>query len=202
MNCPKCKTENIADAKICMKCGNQFIKKASPAVQPKSMYSEKKKSRKWIIWLLSLAIICSFVAGGIELIPAYRIDKYHRQANAYSEKGDYDNAIANYNKAIELNPESSRAAIYYNRGIAYSKKNDFDRAIADYNKAIEINPNDAEIYFNRGGAYYRKGDIDKAISDTNKASEIDPKDAYSYYRLACLYSLKNNDEEEIGRAHV
>jgi tetratricopeptide (TPR) repeat protein len=61
----------------------------------------------------------------------------HR-GNAYLIKDDYDRAIADYNKAIELRPK--RAGVYSNRGRAYEKKGDNARAIADYNKLLELDP--------------------------------------------------------------
>ena len=66
------------------------------------------------------------------------IDAYNNRGVAYAKKGEYDKAITDYNKAIELNPEYARA--YYNRGNAYAEKGEHDKATADYNKAIEIDP--------------------------------------------------------------
>jgi tetratricopeptide (TPR) repeat protein len=54
------------------------------------------------------------------------------------DKGKYDEAIADYTKAISLDPNDATA--YTNRGLAYESKGEVDRAIADYTKAIEINP--------------------------------------------------------------
>ena len=73
------------------------------------------------------------------------------------QKGDFDRAIEDFNKAIDLKPDYAKA--YYNRGIAYGDKGDFDRAIEDFNKAIDLNPDYAKAYYSRGIAY---GDI-KAI---------------------------------------
>ena len=88
------------------------------------------------------------------------------------DKGKYDDAIADYDKAIALNPNHAYA--YNNRAVAYGIKGDLDRAIADLDKAIALNPNDATAYTIRGNAYYVKGDYDRAIADYRKALEIDP----------------------------
>ena len=50
---------------------------------------------------------------------------------AYEKKGDYDLALEDYNKVIELNPNYAEA--YYSRGMAYGKKGDYDLALVDYN---------------------------------------------------------------------
>ena len=52
--------------------------------------------------------------------------------------GDEDRAIADYGKAIEINPRYANA--YNNRSIAYRAKGDNEHAGADYSKAIEIDP--------------------------------------------------------------
>ena len=55
-----------------------------------------------------------------------------------SVQGDFDNALVNYNKAIELDPTNS--IFYYNRAETRLHKGDAAGAMADFNKAIEINP--------------------------------------------------------------
>jgi tetratricopeptide (TPR) repeat protein len=71
---------------------------------------------------------------------------YNNRGAAYGEKGQYDQAISDFNKAIEINPRYNKA--YNNRGIVYRLKGQYDQAISDFNKAIVINPLDAEAYNN------------------------------------------------------
>ena len=89
---------------------------------------------------------------------------------AYSDKGKFDLAIADYKKALEINPKSAEA--YNNRGNAYFSKGKFDQAIADFNKALEINPRYAEAYYNRGNVYYLKKEYDKSWKNVKKAQEL------------------------------
>ncbi len=46
--------------------------------------------------------------------------------------------MADYNKAIEINPQYAYA--YNNRGWVYYNLKEYDKAIKDYNKALEIDP--------------------------------------------------------------
>jgi tetratricopeptide (TPR) repeat protein len=57
---------------------------------------------------------------------------------AYAEKGQYDRAIENFSKAVEI--DSNNASVYSNRGDAYYYKGQYDHAISDCSRAIEINP--------------------------------------------------------------
>ncbi len=100
------------------------------------------------------------------------------------DKGKYDDAIADYDKAIEINPNVAIA--YTNRGLAYGRKGEVDRAIADYTKAIAIDPNFVLAYALRGGAYKHKGDKEQAIVDYRKALEINPSDQLTKNNLKRL----------------
>jgi tetratricopeptide (TPR) repeat protein len=56
------------------------------------------------------------------------------RANAYEAVGEYDQAIGDYGRAIEIDP--SHAPAYYNRAGVYYAKAIYDRAIEDYGRAI------------------------------------------------------------------
>ncbi len=63
---------------------------------------------------------------------------YYNKGVALSNKGKVDEAIAQYDKAIEIDQNYTKA--YNNRGNAYLDKKQYDMAIADYNKAIALDP--------------------------------------------------------------
>jgi tetratricopeptide (TPR) repeat protein len=104
------------------------------------------------------------------------------------DTGKYDDAIADYDKAIALDPNYATA--YSNRGIVYHKQSEFDRAIADFTKAIALNPKDAAAYNNRGNAYKNKDDLDRAVADYDKAIKLNPKLALAYYNRGLAYEQK------------
>jgi TonB family protein len=97
---------------------------------------------------------------------------YQNRANANFVMGEYDTAITDYNKAIELNPKE--AAVYFSRGLAHFNKQSFTPAIADFDKVIELDPKEAMAYFKRGNALERTGNFEKALTDYQKAVELDP----------------------------
>ena len=90
----------------------------------------------------------------------------------YTGSIDLEQAIADYSKAIELNPDDVLA--YNNRGIAYTDLGDYERAITDYYKAVELDPNYALAYYKRGNAYVDIGELEHAIADFEWYLEIAP----------------------------
>ena len=97
-------------------------------------------------------------------------EAYWEHGCAYSEGGDYDRAIADYTKAMQLDPKYRNA--YIHRANAYSKKGNPGQAVADYSKAIALDPEYYLPYIYRGLAYANKGNLDLAVADSNKAVEL------------------------------
>jgi len=100
-------------------------------------------------------------------------------ANTKYKHRDYYGAIADYAKAIELDPKNVDA--YYYSGLAKVNLHNFVGAIVDYTKAIEINPKSANTFYNRGNAKHELHDYTGAIADFTKAIEINPKLRNAYY---------------------
>ena len=69
------------------------------------------------------------------------------KGDSFLKQLQWDEAIAAYNKAIELDPKLNDAELnmnlataYDNRGTAYDNNTEYDNAIADYTNAIELAP--------------------------------------------------------------
>jgi len=63
---------------------------------------------------------------------------YNNRGIVYDDLKEYDKAMADYNKANEINPQYAMA--YNNRGSVYYDLKEYDKAIKDYNKALGIDP--------------------------------------------------------------
>ena len=114
---------------------------------------------------------------------------YTARGEIYASKREYDLAIADWTRAIEI--DSTDFQPYFNRGTTYSSKGNFDAGIRDLNKAIELNEENAFAYNNRGVSYYKNGEYDVAIRDYTTAIELDPQHANVYYnRGEALLHLK------------
>ena len=122
--------------------------------------------KKWFIAVtaISLAIIAYFVFGFTRAVSSYN------RGAAFMTKGDYNQAIACFDKALRIEPSFAEA--YCSRGTAYYEKGKCDAAISDFSKAIEINADFAQAYYNRAAAYFDKIEYDKALQDVQKAQSL------------------------------
>lgn len=97
---------------------------------------------------------------------------YQNRGNSRFVLGEFDDAIADYTKAIELDPK--QVTIFFSRGMAYLNKKNFNPAIADFDRVIELEPNEASAYYNRANALENTGNFEKALADYVKAGELEP----------------------------
>ena len=108
---------------------------------------------------------------------------FFNRAQDKFELADYEEAILDYNKALELSP-TEICLVYSMRGNAKRNLGDFDGAISDQNKALDFDPLYADGYFNSGIAKFKKGDFDGAIQDYSQVLKINPKDSDAFFNRA------------------
>ena len=101
-----------------------------------------------------------------------------RGLNRYQSQ-NYQGAIADFNKAIELQPKFAGA--YSVRGAARVAIGKKKGALADANKAIELQPNYAPNYLTRGATHFGLGNYQEAIADSTKVLELDFFDQGTIY---------------------
>ena len=102
----------------------------------------------------------------------------------------FDEALANFDQAITLNP--NHAGAYSNRGSVLQDLNRFDEALASYDRAITLNPNHAVTFSNRAIALQGMKRIDEALASYEKALEIDPNLATTHYNLSLFNLMRGN----------
>lgn len=72
---------------------------------------------------------------------------YFNRAKVFEELNLFDNALADINRAIELNNKSD---YYMTRALIYKSLKITEKSLNDFNKAIELNPKNGFAYINRG----------------------------------------------------
>ena len=119
-------------------------------------------------------------------------EQWFQDANSHFQKGEYELAIANYNKAIELN--SNFADAYNNRGLAKAGRGEHRKAIKDYDEAISFNSRHASAFNSRGVSKACLKQYDEAIKDFNAAIKIDPMYMGAYYNRGLALNRPDQDE--------
>lgn len=102
--------------------------------------------------------------------------KYYNDGKIQSDKGNRNEAISLYTKAIENYPiEDSymKSEAYYNRALNKRYLNNYKGAIADYTEAIKLRPDYYKAYNNRGFAKMQIEDYTGAISDFTETIKYD-----------------------------
>ena len=147
------------------------------------------------ITIISVLIVLFIIIGFIT-IRNYSARTVFNKGYWYAKEGKYDEAIAEFSKAIKIKPDL--AAAYMNRGAAYQQKGNFYQAVLDFSDAIKIVPRYAKAYSWRGYVYSRKENYDLAITDYNKAIELNPNDANAYVNRGRAYYKKGNYDQAIS----
>ena len=101
---------------------------------------------------------------------------------ALAAQGKYAEAIVEYNKALEKDPD--QAYIQANLADALSKLDRNDEALAAYQKAISLKPDDAAMYTNMGVLLGKMGKAEESQAMFKKAAELNPAAAaQNFYNL-------------------
>lgn len=93
-------------------------------------------------------------------------DHYYAGIDLFGE-GKMDEAIAEYNRALELDPKFTDAL--HGLAQAYHAREDFDRTIEAARRILELDPEDILAWTTISRAYQRKGMVPEAEEACNKA---------------------------------
>lgn len=109
------------------------------------------------------------------------------------QRGEIDEAISHYDKALELDPSYGEA--HYNLANALIRQKRVDEAIGHYEKAVALNPNNTMAYYNLGSVLVQAGRTEEGIARYHKALELNPNNAAALNNLgAALLRLGRMEE--------
>jgi tetratricopeptide (TPR) repeat protein len=149
-------------------------------------------------FFVSLLIMLSLSMCGKEE-PA---EEHFKRGNELSLSGEFEEAVAEYEQALEIEPEN--VDLMSNLGVAYYNLGQLDKAIDQYSRAIEIAPNDADIRSNLAAAYVQKhqtsgalDQLDRALEEYQKAVQLEPTLAQAFFGLGVVYALFSRNDDAI-----
>jgi len=119
----------------------------------------------------------------------------------YYSKGfteNYKKAATYFEKALQIDPAYSQAALYLGR--TYNALFEEDKAEQYFRKAIEIDPDYVEAHSSFAGMLMDTGNTDEAVRQLDTAVQRDPNHAMSWYLLAEAYRLKEAYPQSIEAA--
>ncbi|MDR1453944.1 MAG: tetratricopeptide repeat protein [Candidatus Margulisbacteria bacterium] len=111
-------------------------------------------------------------------------EKYNASGLHKYEAGNYNGAIKEYTKAIQVNPQDKVS--YFGRANAYLQIYLYQKSLLDYNKAIKLDPDNPAYYTNRANAYYGLENYQATLADYDRAIKLNPRDGKLYQRRAFL----------------
>jgi len=117
------------------------------------------------------------------------------RASAYWGLLNYDKALEEYARVIEIDPEYVVA--FNNRGLIYISLGEHDNALEEYARCIDLDPEYRIVYYNRALLYSDLGEYDKALEDYARCVEIDPKEPAPYFEMAKVYHKLQRFDKEI-----
>ena len=129
------------------------------------MYEDEKQKR--------IAILQAEQEAKEESTAGKQADEFLRKGEEKYWTRDFDGAVAEYTRAIDLNPSSFAA--YHDRGVARYMQEKYKDALLDLSKAIELKPQTAKLYESRGYAHMKIGNMRDAVIDWEQAARMDPQ---------------------------
>lgn len=104
------------------------------------------------------------------------------------ENKEYDKAIENCRRALDLDDIFVEA--YYHIGLAFNYKRKYDSAIENFQKAVNFDKKHVNSWNSLGLAFEAKEEYDNALKNLNKSIEIEPNFSDGWFNIGNVYKLK------------
>lgn len=113
----------------------------------------------------------------------------------YFQQGQYNQALAQYKKAMDIDPNYYPA--YYNLGLAYMQVKKYDLAAETLKKAVTLEPKSGVAFLNLGISYTQLGKYDEALKYLQQAYKFNSGSAEVLYQIGLAYEKSGRKEDAI-----
>lgn len=114
---------------------------------------------------------------------------------ALYQKGQHNEALAEYRRALDIDPKNFKAQ--YNLGLAYAKVDKWERAADQFQEAIRLAPNNFQPHYDLGLAYERLGKLDDAQKELELAYKLNPGSVDIIFAIGQVYEKKDDNQNAI-----
>jgi cytochrome c-type biogenesis protein CcmH/NrfG len=199
--CPKCGTQNPADAGYCSSCGTKLGTGQAPSAVKESAGERRPSSRKeqrggprkkgeaapMFSWKV-IAIFALIIVVGIALIEYSSGPKTAgpppQTAAAPAANMQAVAEMEGLEKQVQANPNDMEAVLHV-ANLAFDNRF-YDKAIAYYKRYLEKNPKNADARVDLGVCYYDTGNLDEAQKEMLTALKYDPKHLQGHFNLGIV----------------
>lgn len=114
---------------------------------------------------------------------------YAGRAKAWGSRGKLQEALADFDKALETNPQLTE--VYKYRGALLGFAQRFEASLRDLNIYIEKHPDEAEAWYNRALTLVNLDRFEEALRDLNRTLELDSN-------FTRAYRARGNVRQQLG----
>src|ERR1700731_2439386 len=134
-----------------------------------------------------------FLLASVSLFPAPTLaqtaQSYRQRAIELSRKKSWDQAIASYHKALDLEPNDPDT--HYNLALALKYKGEAKQAVEEFEAALRLKPKWGDAHYGLGATWYDLNDQDAALKELRIATALNPGKAAPHVLLARIYVEQN-----------
>ncbi len=154
--------------------------------------------RSFLPTLVGLALLA--LAGCVSDNPSGNAEVHRKKGYALLEQHHFNAAIAEFNLALQSNPNDAEALL--DRGTCVMFLGRWDPAIADFEAAIKLKPDYAAAWGCRGLAHGRAGMFAASLADFEQMVKLTPQDDWAWSYLAEVLATCKDDQIRNGPAAV
>jgi tetratricopeptide (TPR) repeat protein len=164
------------------------VSSTPPPTEPKS------NKRFWILLIVAGLMLCGsgLIVLGFSVVKWLQVERIFKQGNELLQQGEYQQAIAQYNKLLEL--DSNYYQSWTNRGYALAGIKDYKRMLESCTTATIINPKAVYAWNCRGEALYNLKEHSEAIASFDRAIALNSSDPIFWInKTEALLELQDTD---------